>query len=287
MFKQPRRVRPVLLGADHPESIKHAYASAKLLAGPLPAHDLRLLLVAPPQSPRVAAIAQQPGRLHGPLPRLHAAVHRVGGPRRGDAQAPADAALADLLGAQASRWTNSRPGAPGGFPAPGPAPSRAAPAALHTRIFPRGTAMYTAKGQLDNSALLKAVQPAGAPPRATDDRQAACQRELDDLIQVGMIGLSDALTRFDANQGVQFETFATQRIRGAMLDELRGQRLDEPWRPAPPAQHRGRRAQAGAAPRPRPAAKARSRKRDGPEPGRTTRNCWARCVAPSSSTWKT
>jgi RNA polymerase sigma factor for flagellar operon FliA len=46
--------------------------------------------------------------------------------------------------------------------------------------------------------------------------------ELDDLIQVGMIGLNDALGRFDANQGVQFETFATQRIRGAMLDELRG-----------------------------------------------------------------
>ena len=46
--------------------------------------------------------------------------------------------------------------------------------------------------------------------------------ELDDLVQVGLIGLADALTRFDAEQGVQFETFATQRIRGAMLDELRG-----------------------------------------------------------------
>jgi RNA polymerase sigma factor for flagellar operon FliA len=46
--------------------------------------------------------------------------------------------------------------------------------------------------------------------------------EIDDLIQVGMIGLNDALSRFDSAQGVQFETFATQRIRGAMLDELRG-----------------------------------------------------------------
>jgi RNA polymerase sigma factor for flagellar operon FliA len=46
--------------------------------------------------------------------------------------------------------------------------------------------------------------------------------EIDDLIQVGMIGLNDALSRFDTGQGVQFETFATQRIRGAMLDELRG-----------------------------------------------------------------
>ncbi len=46
--------------------------------------------------------------------------------------------------------------------------------------------------------------------------------ELDDLIQVGMIGLCEALSRFDANQGVQFETYAVERIRGAMLDELRG-----------------------------------------------------------------
>jgi RNA polymerase sigma factor for flagellar operon FliA len=46
--------------------------------------------------------------------------------------------------------------------------------------------------------------------------------QVDDLIQVGLIGLSEALTRYEAAQGVQFETFATQRIRGAMLDELRG-----------------------------------------------------------------
>ncbi|MFM2276437.1 MAG: polymerase sigma factor FliA [Pseudomonadota bacterium] len=45
--------------------------------------------------------------------------------------------------------------------------------------------------------------------------------QVDDLIQVGLIGLSEALARFEAAQGVQFETFATQRIRGAMLDELR------------------------------------------------------------------
>jgi RNA polymerase sigma factor for flagellar operon FliA len=44
---------------------------------------------------------------------------------------------------------------------------------------------------------------------------------VDDLIQVGLIGLSDALSRYEAGQGAQFETFATQRIRGAMLDELR------------------------------------------------------------------
>ncbi len=45
--------------------------------------------------------------------------------------------------------------------------------------------------------------------------------EVDDLIQVGMIGLMEAAQNFDAAQGVQFETFAYQRIRGAMFDELR------------------------------------------------------------------
>ncbi|WP_434630087.1 RNA polymerase sigma factor FliA [Chromobacterium sp. CV08] len=51
--------------------------------------------------------------------------------------------------------------------------------------------------------------------------------ELGDLIQVGMIGLIEAARQFDPAQGVQFETFASQRIRGAMLDELRR----EDWLP--------------------------------------------------------
>ncbi len=45
--------------------------------------------------------------------------------------------------------------------------------------------------------------------------------EIDDIIQAGMIGLMDAAGRYEEGQGAQFETFATQRIRGAMLDELR------------------------------------------------------------------
>lgn len=45
--------------------------------------------------------------------------------------------------------------------------------------------------------------------------------EFDDLVQAGLIGLSDALPRFDAAHGVPFEAYAAQRIRGAMLDELR------------------------------------------------------------------
>ena len=45
--------------------------------------------------------------------------------------------------------------------------------------------------------------------------------EVDDLIQAGLIGLMEAARNYDPTAGAQFETFATQRIRGAMLDELR------------------------------------------------------------------
>lgn len=47
----------------------------------------------------------------------------------------------------------------------------------------------------------------------------AADRE--DLVNVGIIGLMEALDKFDRNRNVQFETFARFRIRGAILDELR------------------------------------------------------------------
>lgn len=81
--------------------------------------------------------------------------------------------------------------------------------------------MYNSTGRLDLNALLKQYQPlvqkiahhmmARVPPSV----------EVDDLIQVGMIGLAEALSRFDVTQGASLETFATQRIKGAMLDDLR------------------------------------------------------------------
>ena len=45
--------------------------------------------------------------------------------------------------------------------------------------------------------------------------------EINDVIQSGMLGLLDAARRFKDNCGAQFETYAVQRIRGAMLDGLR------------------------------------------------------------------
>lgn len=45
--------------------------------------------------------------------------------------------------------------------------------------------------------------------------------ELDDLIQAGMLGLMDAITHFEEGHGAVFETYATIRVRGAMIDEMR------------------------------------------------------------------
>lgn len=81
--------------------------------------------------------------------------------------------------------------------------------------------MYTAKGQLDRNALIRQYQPLVRRLAHHMMAKLPASVQVDDLIQVGLIGLSDALTRYEAAQGVQFETFATQRIRGAMIDELR------------------------------------------------------------------
>jgi RNA polymerase sigma factor FliA len=40
-------------------------------------------------------------------------------------------------------------------------------------------------------------------------------------VQAGMMGLMDAVGRYEESQGTQFEHYAASRIRGAMLDELR------------------------------------------------------------------
>src|ERR1043165_7487385 len=45
--------------------------------------------------------------------------------------------------------------------------------------------------------------------------------DIGDLVQDGVIGLTDAANRFDEGRGIKFETFAERRVRGAMIDALR------------------------------------------------------------------
>jgi RNA polymerase sigma factor for flagellar operon FliA len=47
--------------------------------------------------------------------------------------------------------------------------------------------------------------------------------ELDDLISCGVIGLMDAIDKFDPTRDNKFKTYAEFRIRGSILDELRAQ----------------------------------------------------------------
>lgn len=45
--------------------------------------------------------------------------------------------------------------------------------------------------------------------------------ELEELVQIGMIGLMEAFQSFDVSQGDDLGTYASKRIRGAILDEVR------------------------------------------------------------------
>lgn len=81
--------------------------------------------------------------------------------------------------------------------------------------------MYTATGTLNTQHYIDKYSPlvrriahhmmARLPPSV----------QIGDIMQAGLMGLMDATTRYEEEQGVQFETYASQRIRGAILDELR------------------------------------------------------------------
>ena len=81
--------------------------------------------------------------------------------------------------------------------------------------------MYTAQGKIDKSASLAQYAPLVRRLALQLLARLPNSVELDDLIQAGMLGLLDAVNRYQDDQGAQFETYASQRIRGAMLDELR------------------------------------------------------------------
>ncbi|KJZ16567.1 MULTISPECIES: RNA polymerase sigma factor FliA [unclassified Halomonas] len=81
--------------------------------------------------------------------------------------------------------------------------------------------MYTAQGRMEHQSQLEAYLPMVRRQALALQVKLPAGVDLDDLIQAGIVGLLEALGRFDASQGAQFTTFASQRVRGAMLDELR------------------------------------------------------------------
>ncbi|TNE78510.1 MAG: RNA polymerase sigma factor FliA [Gammaproteobacteria bacterium] len=81
--------------------------------------------------------------------------------------------------------------------------------------------MYTAKGKIEQNDLVAEYIPLVRRQALALRVKLPSNIELDDLIQAGYIGLLDALGRFDESAGTPFQAFASLRIRGAMIDELR------------------------------------------------------------------
>lgn len=81
--------------------------------------------------------------------------------------------------------------------------------------------LYTAGGVMDKNSLWQRYVPLVRHEALRLQVRLPASVELDDLLQAGGIGLLSAVERYDALQGTAFTTYAVQRIRGAMLDELR------------------------------------------------------------------
>ncbi|MBC8943902.1 MULTISPECIES: RNA polymerase sigma factor FliA [Xenorhabdus] len=81
--------------------------------------------------------------------------------------------------------------------------------------------LYTAEGVMDKNSLWKRYVPLVRHEALRLQVRLPASVELDDLLQAGGIGLLNAVERYDSLQGTAFTTYAVQRIRGAMLDELR------------------------------------------------------------------
>ncbi len=81
--------------------------------------------------------------------------------------------------------------------------------------------MYTAAGIRDTQHYLTEYAPLVKRIAHHMMAKLPASVEIDDVIQTGMLGLLDAVNRYEESHGAQFETYAAQRIRGAILDGLR------------------------------------------------------------------
>ncbi|MFN6961794.1 MAG: RNA polymerase sigma factor FliA [Rhodocyclaceae bacterium] len=81
--------------------------------------------------------------------------------------------------------------------------------------------LYTAQGTLEKERLIDRYAPLVKRIAWHLMARLPASVDIDDLVQNGMLGLLDALDRYEDGMGAQFETYALARIRGAMLDGLR------------------------------------------------------------------
>ncbi len=86
--------------------------------------------------------------------------------------------------------------------------------------MPPSTRLYEQTQNLDEELILAHL---GMVKRVAVHLKARIPpfMEVDELVQVGMIGLIEAARAFDPTKGVAFESYAHSRVRGAMIDEVR------------------------------------------------------------------
>jgi RNA polymerase sigma factor FliA len=87
--------------------------------------------------------------------------------------------------------------------------------------------MHNAAGQLDRHQWVERFTPLVRRITCRCMARLPANVQADDLAQNGMLGLLDAIKRFEVGMGAQFTTYATQRVLGAMLDGLR----ENDWMP--------------------------------------------------------
>jgi RNA polymerase sigma factor for flagellar operon FliA len=179
----------------------------------------------------------------GPLPALP-------GPDA-DAAVRAAEAASRTVGGRGRRRPPATPtdGATALAPVPAPAPAHEQRPDAESRPAHAGPATLgaVAPGAADEEALVEAgiaelwATYAADPRKSTKDRLVLhyaplvkyvagrvgtglpAHVDVADLIQCGIFGLVDAIERFEPDRGRKFEVYAMQRIRGAILDELRSQ----------------------------------------------------------------
>ena len=81
--------------------------------------------------------------------------------------------------------------------------------------------MYNAKGKIRSSEMIEQNLPLVRKVASSLKLRLPAHIDYDDLVQSGMLGLLDAVKKYEPIQGVKFEVYARQRIRGSILDELR------------------------------------------------------------------
>lgn len=81
--------------------------------------------------------------------------------------------------------------------------------------------MYTAEGKFNKHSIIEQYYPLVRRQAFSLKVKLPAGVDVDDLIQAGVEGLLSCVDRFDPDSGVAFSTYAHQRIRGAMIDELR------------------------------------------------------------------